>query len=63
MSDKKIIVTGGAGFVGTNLIKLILNKTNYKVISIDNYTSGTKKNHIKNLRVKYLKETLLILKN
>ena len=55
MSAKKIIVTGGAGFVGTNLIKLILNKTNYKVISIDNYSSGTKKNHIKNLRVKYLK--------
>ena len=55
MSDKKIIVTGGAGFVGTNLIKLILNKTNYKVISIDNYSSGTKKNHIKNPRVKYLK--------
>ena len=55
MSDKKIIVTGGAGFVGTNLIKLILNKTNYKVISIDNYSSGTKKNHIKNPRKKYLK--------
>ena len=55
MSAKKIIVTGGAGFVGTNLIKLILNKTNYKVISIDNYSSGTKKNHIKNSRVKYLK--------
>ena len=55
MSDKKIIVTGGAGFVGTNLIKLILNKTEYKVISIDNYSSGTKKNHIKNVRVKYLK--------
>ena len=55
MSDKKIIVTGGAGFVGTNLIKLILDKTNYKVISIDNYSSGTKKNHIKNPRVKYLK--------
>ena len=55
MSTKKIIVTGGAGFVGTNLIKLILNKTNYKIISIDNYSSGTKKNHIKNPRVKYLK--------
>ena len=55
MSDKKIIVTGGAGFVGTNLIKLILDKTKYKVISIDNYSSGTKKNHIKNIRVKYFK--------
>ena len=38
-----ILVTGGAGFVGTNLIKLFLKKTNYKIISIDNYSSGTKK--------------------
>ena len=41
MSDKKIIVTGGAGFVGTNLIKLILDKTNYKVISIDKIQNVT----------------------
>jgi UDP-glucose 4-epimerase len=47
----KIIVTGGAGFVGTNLIKLLLKKTKYKIISIDNYSSGSKKNHIKNSRV------------
>ena len=44
----KILVTGGAGFVGTNLIKLFLKKTKYKIISIDNYSSGTKSNHIKN---------------
>ena len=43
---KKIIVTGGAGFVGTNLIKLLLNKTKYKIISLDNYSSSSKKNHI-----------------
>ena len=43
MKNKKIVITGGAGFVGTNLIKLILNKTNFKIISIDNYSSGTKK--------------------
>jgi UDP-glucose 4-epimerase len=56
MSKKnKIIVTGGAGFVGTNLIKLFLKKTNYKIFSIDNYSSGTKFNHIKNTRVKYMK--------
>ena len=55
MKNKKILITGGAGFVGTNLIKLILNKTNFKIISIDNYSSGTKKNHIKNSRVKYIK--------
>ncbi len=51
----KIIITGGAGFVGTNLIKKLIKETNYKIISIDNYSSGTKKNHIKNRRVKYIK--------
>jgi len=55
MKRKKIIVTGGAGFVGTNLIRLLIKKTKYQIISIDNYSSGSKKNHIKNFRVKYLK--------
>jgi UDP-glucose 4-epimerase len=58
-----IVVTGGAGFVGSNLIKSLLKKTNKKIISLDNYSSGTKKNHIKNNRVKYLKaETVDISK-
>jgi len=64
MTSKNIIViTGGAGFVGTNLIKLLLTKTNYKIISIDNYSSGTKKNHIKNSRVKYLKGSTTNINN
>ena len=50
----KIVITGGAGFIGSNLIKLLLNKTKFKIISIDNYSSGNKSNHIKDARVKYL---------
>tara|TARA_B100000787_G_scaffold46130_1_gene33095 strand:+ start:5241 stop:6122 length:882 start_codon:yes stop_codon:yes gene_type:complete len=50
-----IIVTGGAGFVGTNLINLLIKKTKFKIISIDDYSSGSKKNHIKDKRVKYIK--------
>tara|TARA_B100000035_G_C21003788_1_gene556223 strand:- start:448 stop:1329 length:882 start_codon:yes stop_codon:yes gene_type:complete len=49
-----IIVTGGAGFVGSNLIEFLLDKTKYNIISIDNYSSGYRKNHLKNKRVKYL---------
>ena len=55
LKKNKIIVTGGAGFVGTNLIKLLIKKTKYYIISVDNYSSGTKKNHIKNSRVKYIR--------
>jgi len=67
MKKNNIIITGGAGFVGTNLINLLLKKTNYKIISIDNYSSGYQKNHIKNKRVNYIKgdtkDIAKILKN
>ena len=51
---KFIVVTGGCGFVGYNLIQYFLKKTNFRIISLDDYSSGTKKNHIKNKRVKYI---------
>ena len=50
-----IVVTGGAGFIGSNLIEFLLKKTKNKIISIDNYSSGRKKNHIKSKRVFYLR--------
>jgi UDP-glucose 4-epimerase len=50
-----IVITGGAGFVGSNLIEYFVKNTNYKIISLDNYSSGTRKNHIINKKVKYIK--------
>ena len=52
---KLIVVTGGAGFIGSNLIALLVEKTNFKIISLDNYSSGKLTNHLQNKKVKYLK--------
>tara|TARA_B100000780_G_scaffold194142_1_gene136921 strand:+ start:1170 stop:2054 length:885 start_codon:yes stop_codon:yes gene_type:complete len=54
-TKKNIVITGGAGFVGSNLIKYLLKKTKYNLISIDNYSTGLRKNHIKSKRIKYIK--------
>ena len=51
---KIIVVTGGAGFVGSNMIEYLINKTKFNIISLDNYSSGTKKNHIKSKKIKEL---------
>jgi|TARA_Y100000389_G_scaffold168335_1_gene173937 UDP-glucose 4-epimerase len=57
MKNKKnyIIVTGGAGFIGSNLINFFIKKTKFNIISIDNYSSGNKRNHIKSKRINYIK--------
>ena len=38
-----IVVTGGAGFVGSNLIEKLVKNTTFKILSIDNYSTGSKK--------------------
>ncbi len=52
---KYIVITGGAGFIGSNLIKLFLKKTNFEIISLDNYSTGSKRNHIFSKRIIYIK--------
>lgn len=55
MKKKYVVVTGGAGFIGSNLCKKIIKETKFHIIVIDNYSSGRKSNHIRNKRVIYIK--------
>ena len=43
---KIILVTGGAGFVGSHLIERLVKDSNNRIISLDNYFTGSKENHI-----------------
>ena len=54
MIKNYIVVTGGAGFIGSNLIFRLLQTTNFKILSIDNYSTGKKENHTFDKRVKYI---------
>ncbi len=56
----RILVTGGAGFIGSNLIKELINQ-GHQVISIDNYSTGSKINELKG--VKYYELDILEIEN
>lgn len=57
---KSILVTGGAGFIGTNLIKRLV-KEGHHVVSVDNYHTGLKENHIDGVR--YIEEDITNIKD
>jgi len=58
-----LVVTGGAGFIGSNLIEELIKFKKFKIISLDNYSSGLFQNHIKSKRVKYLKGSTQNIEN
>ncbi len=47
---KKILITGGSGFIGTNLINLFISKKNYSILNIDKYTYASNR-YLENLKL------------
>ncbi|MGD0342484.1 MAG: NAD-dependent epimerase/dehydratase family protein, partial [Bacteroidales bacterium] len=43
LRNSKVLVTGGAGFIGSNLVESLLQSGNY-VVCLDNFSTGKKKN-------------------
>ena len=61
MSSRKILVTGGAGFVGSHLCERLAQDSNNEVYSLDNYFTGSEANHVEN--VSYIKGSTVDIDN
>tara|TARA_Y200000002_G_scaffold152905_1_gene126424 strand:- start:1486 stop:2337 length:852 start_codon:yes stop_codon:yes gene_type:complete len=53
---KKVLVTGGVGFIGSNLIKELKKNDDFEIVSLDNYSTGSINNQIEN--VKYINDDI-----
>ena len=53
---KKVLITGGVGFIGSNLIKELKKNDDFEIVSLDNYSTGSINNQIEN--VKYINDDI-----
>lgn len=66
MPENKVLITGVAGFIGSNLLDFLLEKTDWEITGIDNLSTGNKKNikhHLSNPRFSFIEAGVLTLQS
>lgn len=62
---KNVLITGVAGFIGSNLLDFLIENTDWNIIGIDNFSTGNKNNiahHLSSQRFEFIEDTLFSLK-